>query len=160
MPKLILLKAVLQDLEGVYNLLSQTDSQYRQAHPEIFQQAFDPGDTKDYLLSNIKSKDAVIILALVRDDIIGAILAWGRKTPEISILLPNTFVIIENLVVDEPFRRQGIGKALLEQVHLWSKSHGTEQIQFTVWDFNQAAHEFNKKMGYSTLHHLMRKDLA
>ena len=56
-------KAVPQDLEGTYKIFSLVDAQHRQAHPEIFQQTFDPKDTKDYLLTCIKSKDAVIFLA-------------------------------------------------------------------------------------------------
>ena len=86
MPNYILRKAVPQDLEGAYNIFRLADDLHRQAHPEIFRQTFDPKDTKDFLLSSIKSKDAVIFLALNQSDIIGAIMAWIRKT---SQLLPT-----------------------------------------------------------------------
>jgi GNAT superfamily N-acetyltransferase len=159
MPSYKIREAVPKDLEGVFNIFSLADDQHRQAHPEIFQQSFDPKDTKDYLLSSIQSKDAVIFLALNRSDIIGAILASVHQTPEVSVLIPDTYVNIEKLVVVENIRRQGVGKALMERVHCWSKNRGIQQIQLTVWDFNKSAREFYNNLGYQMLHQRMRKQL-
>ena len=76
--------ALPADLEGVYTIFSLADDLHRQAHPEIFQEISDPKDTKDYLLTSIRSKDAVVFVAEDRGEIIGGILAWVRQTPEIS----------------------------------------------------------------------------
>jgi len=160
MSEYILRKAVQLDLEDVYKIFNLADAQHRLAHPEIFKQFYDPQDTKDYLLTSIKSKDAVVFLAEYRSEIIGGILAWVRQTPEISVLIPRTYVSIENLVVAKTFRHQGVGKSLMEHIHLWSKERGIQKIQLTVWDFNDSAQEFYKNLGYQMLHHRMRKDLT
>ena len=55
---------------------------------------------------------------------------------------------------------QGIGKALMEHIHLWAEERGLKQIQLTVWDFNKGAQEFYKNLGYEMLHHRMRKELT
>ena len=159
MPNYKFRKAVPQDLEGVYKIFSLAGDQHRQAHPEIFQQTFDSKDAKEYLLSSIKSTDAVIFLAMNSSDIIGAILAWVRQTPENSALLPITYVSVEKLIVVENIRRQGVGKALMEHVHRWAKDRGIQQIQLTVWDFNKSAQDFYNNLGYQMLHQRMRKDL-
>lgn len=160
MPDYEIRTALLQDLESVYQVFSLADTQHRLAHPEIFQEISDPKDTKDYFLSSIKSRDAVIFLAENCGEIIGGVLAWVRQTPEISIMVPRTYVSIENLVVVNAFRRQGVGKALMEHIHLWSKERGIKQIQLTVWDFNKSAQEFYQNLGYEMLHHRMRKELT
>jgi ribosomal protein S18 acetylase RimI-like enzyme len=152
--------ALPQDLEGVYQVFLLSDNLHRQAHPEIFQNSFDPKSTKGYLLSTIKSEDAVVLVAEYRGEIIGGLLAWIRHTLYSPALVPQTYLNIDNLVVTQEFRRQGIGRAPMEHIQHWSEERGIEQIQLTVWGFNQAAHEFYKNLGYLTLHYLMRKDLT
>lgn len=152
--------ALPADLEGVYAVFSLADNLHHQAHPEIFQETSDPKDTKDYLLTSIRSKDAVVFVAEDHCEIIGGILVWVRQTPEISVLVPHTYVSIENLVVADAFRRQGVGKALIEHIHLWAAERGLQQVQLTVWDFNKSAQEFYKNLGYEILHHRMRKVLT
>ena len=148
------------DLEGVYQVFLLSDNLHRQAHPEIFQQAFEPKSTKEYLMNAILSKDAVVFVATHHREIIGGILAWVHHTPDNPAFVPRTYLNIDNLVVAQEFRRQGVGRALMEHMHQWSQARGIEQIQLTVWDFNQSAHQFYKDLGYITLHCQMRKDLT
>jgi ribosomal protein S18 acetylase RimI-like enzyme len=152
--------ASLRDLDGVYQVFLLSDTLHRQVHPEIFQQTLEPETTKEYLISAIKSKDAALFIAEHRDEIVGGILAWVCHTPNNPVFVPRKYLNIENLIVAQGFRRQGIGKALMEHIQHWSEERGIEQIQLTVWDFNQAAREFYKNLGYLTLHCQMRKDLT
>ena len=140
-------------------ILSLADQMHRQAHPEIFQQAERPAEVKDYLLASIQAKEAVVFVAEDGDEIIGAILAWERQPPEAPVLVPRGMVSVDNLVVTEAYRQQGVGQALMERVYLWAEERGLEQIQLTVWDFNQGALTFYEKLGFEMLHHRMRKEL-
>ena len=147
------------DLEAVYAVFSLADTLHREAHPEVFKEASDPADIKDYLSAGIQSEDAAVFVADDQDKIIGAVIASIRQTPDISLLVQRTFVSVENLVVAEESRQQGIGLALMERIHLWAAERGLKQIQLTVWDFNEAAQAFYKKLGYEMLHHRMAKEL-
>jgi ribosomal protein S18 acetylase RimI-like enzyme len=153
-------EAQLQDLEGIYAVFSLVDTLHCQAHPEIFQKAANPDDIKDFLLAGIQAEESVVFVAEDAGEIIGAINAWIRLTPEIPVLVERTYVSVENLVVAERYRQQGIGQALMEQIHFWAQAHGLREIQLTVWDFNQGAVEFYEKLGYQMLHHRMRKVLS
>lgn len=144
------------DLDGVYKVFSLADHIHRQAHPEIFQKAADPSGIKHYLLAGIQTDDAVVFIAEDQDEIVGAVIAVIRHTPELQFLVQRSYVSIENLVVAEKYRRLGVGKTLMESVHFWAQENGFNQIQLTVWDFNQEAKTFYNKMGYEMLNHKMR----
>ncbi len=152
-------KAVPGELEKLYAIFSLTDSLHRKAHPEIFREASDPADIKDYLLSRVQSDDDVVFVTEEQGEIIGAVIASIRQSPEYSLLIPRHFVGVENLVVKEAYRQQGVGLALMERIHLWASERGIKQFELTVWDFNEAALEFYKKLGYKMLHHRMYQEL-
>jgi ribosomal protein S18 acetylase RimI-like enzyme len=147
------------DLEGVYAILLLADQMHRHAHPEIFRVAERPAEVKDYLMTSIRSEDAVVFIAEDGGEIIGAVLVWERQPPEVPVLVPRGLASVDNLVVAEPYRNRGVGQALMERVNIWAERRGLKQIQLTVWDFNQGAVEFYEKLGFEMLHHRMRKEL-
>ncbi len=157
--KFLIRAAEPMDLDAVYAVFSLADTLHRQAHPEIFKEASDSADIKDYLLAGIQSEDAAVFVAEAQSGIMGAVIVSTRRTPEYSLLVQRTFVSVENLVVAEAFRQQGVGAALMERIHFWAKERGLNQIQLTVWDFNARALAFYSKLGYEILHHQMRKEL-
>jgi ribosomal protein S18 acetylase RimI-like enzyme len=57
---------------------------------------------------------------------------------------PNIFL----LYVDPSYRRQGIGKALMEYAQTWSKEQGYTQIGLQVFTNNQPAIELYQQLGY------------
>jgi ribosomal protein S18 acetylase RimI-like enzyme len=152
-------QAMPSDLDGVYAVFKLADKLHRDAHPEVFREPENPNDVKDYLLSAIRDAETVVFIAEVQDEIAGAVLAGVRHSPEISLLVQQTYLSVENLVVAEKYRGQGIGKALIAQVHHWAQALEIKYIQLTVWDFNQGAIAFYEKLGYQMLHHRMRKEL-
>ena len=149
-------KALSGDLDGIYSTFSLADLMHLKAHPEVFQKPADPSGIQEYILMGIQAEDAIVFVAEVNDEIIGAVIAVIRQTPEISVLVPGSYVSVENLVVAKESRKLGVGRALMEAIHLWAQEHNLNQIQLTVWDFNKDARIFYEKMGYKMLHHRMR----
>jgi ribosomal protein S18 acetylase RimI-like enzyme len=148
-----------QDLEGVYAVFSLTDTMHREAHPEIFQKPDDIAEIKAYFSASIQARDTVVFVAEANGEIIGAMIAEMRQSADISLLVKRIYISIENLIITENYREQGVGQALMEQIHLWAQKNGVKEIQLTVWDFNQGAIAFYKKLGYQMLHHRMRREL-
>ena len=61
---------------------------------------------------------------------------------------PREFVMIMNIVVDEDYRRQGIGTVLLEEAKRWARDRGLRAIQLGVWVANGPAVAFYAKHGF------------
>jgi GNAT superfamily N-acetyltransferase len=57
---------------------------------------------------------------------------------------PNIFLVY----VEPPYRRQGIGRALMEYAHTWAKTQGYTQIGLQVFTNNQPAIDLYQQLGY------------
>jgi GNAT superfamily N-acetyltransferase len=56
-------------------------------------------------------------------------------------------VHVENIVVDEACRGQGIGKMLLDEAERIAKEWGAEQFNLWCWEFNDGARRLYEARG-------------
>jgi N-acetylglutamate synthase-like GNAT family acetyltransferase len=78
-------------------------------------------------------------IALFQNKIVGT--ARFHKSNE-------SFGQIQYIVVEEPFRRKGIGAKLMEAIHLTAMN---QLLKFTTLNANETALPFFEKMGYKTI---------
>ena len=70
----------------------------------------------------------------------------------------NNILILEALYVDEEFRKQGVGKLLLNAFENWAKNKYDDYvIEITYISSNENAKRFYEKMGYATSKITLRK---
>ena len=100
------------------------------------------------------------------EEILGETLFGGRRTAEVAIgdfnQEPVGFVLyfhnystflgrpglyIEDLFVDEQYRRRGFGRALLLHVARLAQERGCGRLEWSVLDWNDPAINFYKKLG-------------
>ena len=60
-------------------------------------------------------------------------------------------LFLEDLVVREPYRRLGVGKALLTEVLTLAANRGMDRVEWMVLDWNEPAHAFYRAMGAELL---------
>lgn len=58
---------------------------------------------------------------------------------------------INNVVVDERFRSDGIGAALLAYIEAWARGQGCKTIELNAYVHNALAHRFYFRHGYHIL---------
>ena len=69
------------------------------------------------------------------------------------------YAVIENLVVKSEFRKQGIGRILVDEVQEWAIAKGARSIELNVYEFNETAISFYEGLGYRNLSRKMSKEL-
>ena len=91
-----------------------------------------------------------------RDSII---LGWIDVFSVSMLISPHFFAEIGGLVVDTEARRQGIGRALMQQAELWASEHGFAEVRLRSGLHRTDAHEFYESVGYelAKTSHMFRK---
>jgi PhnO protein len=78
------------------------------------------------------------------DQVIGLITASLRPT----LWHAGPVVLIDELVVDQTARGQGVGKALIDSIVEWAKKRGASEIEVSTEKDNEAAQSFYRGHGF------------
>ena len=79
------------------------------------------------------------------------------RTPRNDALVPRVCAYIDDIAVDENYRRHGIGTALYNEAVKRAKERGAEVIQLQVSEFNKAAIDFYKSLGMTVWEYKMEQ---
>jgi GNAT superfamily N-acetyltransferase len=67
------------------------------------------------------------------------------------LIISSPLVVIFGLVVDDPFRRDGIGKLLMQSVENWGQEQGCHKILVRSNILRSESHLFYEKIGYENI---------
>ena len=123
----------LEHLTQVTNLSSQLG--YPNAENEIVKRFLRFSESQDY---------GLFVALSEFNNVIG----WVQVNEEPNTLLVGRRADISTLVVDEKFRRNGIGKALLSQAEKWAQLRGIAILQVKSNIRRDGAHRFYQREGF------------
>ncbi len=101
---------------------------------------------EDYFRDKISAEKGVCFVALTNGELVGY-LAGGMIKPY-QYRTIKKMSELENTLVKENFRGQGIGKKLFQAFVDWSKSQGAEKIKVSASADNMRAIKFYEKAGF------------
>src|SRR5260221_7102256 len=91
-------------------------------------------------------KNAAIFVYEIPDNhLAGWVHVFGKH------LLHAEYAEIGGLVVDKPFRRQGIGLQLMKKSEEWARENDYHEIRLRSGDERKEAHKFYKQIGYTNI---------
>lgn len=136
-------KIARRDYAAVERLLQQLQQIHIAGRPELY----GPTDrclTEYFFESLLSNEEVVPLLAEKRGRVIGVCI--------VSLLNHSGMVrmktaYVDELVVDAPYRRSGVGKALLTEAERRARRHGAKRLDLTVWSFNRDAIAAYEKCG-------------
>ncbi len=88
----------------------------------------------------IQSRDTVCYFALQDEQVAGQLVLFENW---------NHLCMVQNIGVDARFRRQGIGKALIDTACDWAKLHGQKGLMAQTQDSNPIACQFLESVGFT-----------
>jgi len=101
----------------------------------------------EYKKDIIEGNNGKIFIAEENNNIIGLCIINIREIKNHHMFHDMTNIEIENICIDEDYRKKGIGKILFEEVKKFAKEINAKNIELSVWKFNQDAINFYEKMG-------------
>lgn len=139
-------------------VIADTFEFHQQAVPEFFRSTNTPPPTKQFITELLESGGA-LFFAQDQDSMVGFLTVRVQRTPDEPYVSPGRQAIVDNLGVRADWRRQGIGRKLMEAAHEWARQHGASRVQLSVWEFNAGAIALYESLGYETFSRNMWKAL-
>lgn len=136
-----------KDLEKINELRKQVNDIHVEGRPDIFKAGFCQ-ELRDFAQILMNDENGDIIVA-ERDGIIcGMVCVDYVNKPESPYGMARSFYHVQEIAVDENYRRQGVGKELLEFMIADAKRRNLNKIELDVWKFNNSAMEFYQAVGF------------
>jgi RimJ/RimL family protein N-acetyltransferase len=100
------------------------------------------GDERRYLRAVRRHPDAAVYVAEVDGQLAGRLSLARDQNPA------SRHVADLGLMVDERFRRRGVGRALLERAVEWARGHGVAKLELHVFPWNEPAIALYESFGF------------
>ncbi len=144
---MIIRKAEEKDTDDVLRLLSQVLELHAAIRPDIFV----PGTTKysreELAVIFADENRPVYVAADGEDRVLGYAFCVLREPPRHVNMVPFRTLYIDDLCVDEAVRGAHVGAALFAHVKKEAARLGCYEVTLNVWEGNDGALAFYKKMG-------------
>lgn len=156
---MVIRKAMLQDYDELCGLMAEVDELHRINLPQRFREPEGPTREWEYFRSVIADENVGFFVAEDDGELVGFVHVVVRDSRDIPILVPRRYAFIDSIAVREELRGTGIGRALMERAHEWAVSMGAPKMELNVFEFNEDAVAFYRKLGYRTVWREMSRPL-
>lgn len=151
-------KATHNDIPRILELLSQVNDVHAEGRPDFFIKGKRKYNEED-LLKIINDYTTPVFVCEENDDIKGYAFCVIQDLSQCDNLRPDKSLYIDDICVDENYRRHGVGKKLYEHVLQFAKEEKCFNITLNVWAKNPGAQAFYESMGMTVQKVCMEKIL-
>ncbi|MBC6485982.1 acetyltransferase [Aeromonas hydrophila] len=148
-------KAQEQDIDAILELNRQIGEIHFEQAPQVF--CPPSPEERAFLLAAIATEGRLFCVAEQEGAVVGFLTARIDINETIPFLSKEPICRIGTVVVDEGYRSQGIGKALIAHCDEWGKVQGAHQIRLEVMAFNERAKALYEALGFKMLSQTMAR---
>lgn len=123
------------DYEAVDRLLLQLHKVHVEGRPELFQE-LEHFMSRDSFENLIADEEMIAILMEKRHQVVGCCFASVLNHSGMTAMKT---VYIDQIVVDEEYRRKKIGASMFKAVRKQAKKIGAKRVDLMVWSHNETA---------------------
>jgi len=144
-------KAKLSDIEkGLLELFIDGYRYHQTGRPDKFMNRSD--DNLKEILNSTLDTEKFIIVELDKKVI-------GYASYQIKEKNQKKFLWIDELIIDENYRKNGYAKELINELESISKKEGCSSLEFCCWEFNKNAQEIYEHLGYKVQRKIYEKEV-
>jgi len=114
-------------------------------------EAYDRSKLRADLKEIIRHDGSALFLAQVAGQVVGFAEVYVRQDEPNPARVSRTYGHLQSLMVDEGFRRRGVGTQLVEAAEQWAREKGAAEMQLQTWEFARGPLAFYEHSGYRTL---------
>ncbi len=154
----IIRRANIDDIEDTVNLwvkfsgyvnLQQGREEYSPKAPSLF---------RDYILNHIGHDDHILLVAEAGGELVG--FAEGLIQKPHPMFEQDDFVELYHIYVRQAYRKQNVGRKLLQGVEEWAQVRSIRRLHLSVRSANELGHRFWLCLGFEDYAHVMHKVLT
>jgi GNAT superfamily N-acetyltransferase len=99
---------------------------------------------------SLLQKPAVLIWIAEEDGVpVGYVLALLHEREENPFCSARRWCEIDQLAVDDRWRRRGIARTLVQRALTEVRRRGIREVEMSSWSFNEAAHDAFRRLGFA-----------
>lgn len=151
-------RALREDIPGILALLLQVDMVHHRGRPDLFK-----GPAVKYgaeeLARLLEDEDSPVFVFISEGKVAGHAFCQLEQTAANAVLHDVKTLYIDDICVDEAFRRRGIGSALYRHLLAYAKARGCYHVTLNVWACNPGALEFYASLGMKPMKTMMEQVL-
>jgi ribosomal protein S18 acetylase RimI-like enzyme len=155
----VIREATTDDYEVLCELFDEVDALHRDHLPHIFRKPTGLVREPAYYQGLITDENVGLFLAEVNGSAVGFVHGVIRDTPPIPILVPRRYAVVDSIGVKSDFCGGGIGRMLIQRIHVWAIAKGATAIELNVHAFNTGAISFYRKLSYEAVSQRMSQSL-
>lgn len=114
----------------------------------FYQQPSDIDLAKKYINDRLQNQESVIFVSFATAENKVVTSGFTQLYPAYSSVRAVRNWILNDLFVDEPFRKQGIAKALIRTAMNFAKDNGADYLQLETATSNQPAQQLYEQIGF------------
>ncbi len=142
----------------IVNILMQVSKLHSDNRPDIFKEK-KICDIMKEIEEIFDDPEKTIIVAESDNKICGVEICKTRLIKDHINLQDACVFSIDEICVDENYRKKGIGAALIEEAKRLSKKNKCKRLELNCWEFNESAMEFYINKGFKIQRRFLEMDI-
>lgn len=151
-------EAKKEDLNQVVEIIEQIQRLHYEARHDIFKKKTKEEIQKE-AAQMIENKESNVIVAVIENEIYGVLICRKKEVINHRNLKDSRSLWIDDLGVNEKYRRLEIGRELMKQAEKLAKKLNCKTITLNCWSFNENALRFYEKQGMTNQRIIMEKEV-
>lgn len=152
--------AKIEDLEQIVSIMMQISELHYEKTPDIFKNKTQIQVEKEVIENLNHTEKNILVATDETSKIYGILIYQVKEVINHENLKDSKVLLIKELGVDETFKRQGIGKELIEKAEKIAKKLECKRIELNVWEFNENAIKFYEAIGMKPQRKMMEKEIG